>query len=94
MGSMAMEDAMPVFEWDHLAEGEQMIRYDARGHGRSEASENLGDYSWPNLARDMLALADELQLEHFLAGGASRWAAPPRSPPPWTRRTASRPWCW
>src|SRR5690348_10748181 len=75
MASMAMEDAMPVFEWDHLAEGERMIRYDARGHGRSEASENLDDYSWPNLARDMLALADALRIERFLAGGQSMGSA-------------------
>lgn len=75
MGSIAMEDAMPIFEWDHLAEGERMVRYDARGHGRSEASANLDDYSWPNLARDMLALADALQIERFIAGGQSMGSA-------------------
>ena len=75
MGSMAMEDAMPVFDWEHLAEGERMIRYDARGHGRSEASANLDDYSWANLGRDMLALADALHIERFIAGGQSMGSA-------------------
>ncbi len=75
MASMAMEDAMSLFEWDHLAEAERMVRYDARGHGRSEASANLDDYSWPNLGRDMLALADALEIERFIAGGQSMGSA-------------------
>src|SRR6185369_6760014 len=75
MASMAMEDAMSLFEWDHLAEGERMVRYDARGHGRSEASANLDDYSWANLGRDMLALADALEIERFIAGGQSMGSA-------------------
>lgn len=75
MGSMAMEDAMPVFQWQFLAEGERMVRYDARGHGRSQASEKLDDYHWPNLARDMIALADALNIERFIAGGQSMGSA-------------------
>lgn len=37
----------------------QVLRYDARGHGRSPGSEDPADYTWPSLARDLLGLLDE-----------------------------------
>lgn len=52
-----------------------LMRYDARGHGRSEASADPADYHWSSLARDMLALADQLGIGKFVAGGASMGSA-------------------
>lgn len=40
-------------------DGLQVLRYDARGHGRSPGSADPADYTWPALARDLLALLDE-----------------------------------
>ena len=40
--------------------GLQVLRYDARGHGDSTGSADPGDYTWPALAHDLLALADEV----------------------------------
>lgn len=40
--------------------GHRIVRYDARGHGRSSGTENEASYSWPALAGDLLALLDTL----------------------------------
>ncbi len=48
-----------------------VVRYDARGHGGSESSPELGDYSWSELARDQLALANALGIGDYVAAGAS-----------------------
>lgn len=48
-----------------------VVRYDARGHGESESSPELGAYSWSELARDQLALADALGIGAYVAAGAS-----------------------
>jgi 3-oxoadipate enol-lactonase len=71
MGSMAVEDSISSFKWDDLAQFARVIRYDARGHGQSEASYEAEDYHWASLAKDMIALADELKLNRFIAGGQS-----------------------
>lgn len=39
--------------------GTRLLRYDARGHGRSTGRPVAEDYRWPNLAADLLALLDE-----------------------------------
>ena len=36
--------------------GARLLRYDARGHGRSSGSTTPGDYRWDRLAEDLLAL--------------------------------------
>lgn len=41
-------------------QGLQVLRFDARGHGRSTGSADPGDYTWPVLAHDLLALVDEV----------------------------------
>lgn len=41
------------------ADGLRVLRYDARGHGRSPGSPDPQDYTWPVLARDLLTLLDE-----------------------------------
>ncbi|MGN0099545.1 MAG: alpha/beta fold hydrolase [Dietzia sp.] len=50
-----------VFGLDLTAgrDGLHVVRYDARGHGESPGTTEPGDYTWPVLARDLLALLDE-----------------------------------
>ncbi|AKV85081.1 alpha/beta hydrolase [Microbacterium sp. CGR1] len=38
--------------------GTRLLRYDARGHGRSTGRKVANDYRWPNLADDLLRLLD------------------------------------
>ncbi|WP_224386614.1 alpha/beta fold hydrolase [Pseudonocardia sp. ICBG1293] len=44
-------------------EGIRLLRYDARGHGRSGGTTDPATYRWPALARDLLGL-----LDHVLPG--------------------------
>ncbi|GAB10592.1 putative hydrolase [Gordonia araii NBRC 100433] len=39
--------------------GTRLLRYDARGHGRSSGRAAPDDYLWPNLADDLLRLLDQ-----------------------------------
>ena len=59
--------------WDHLAdtldEEFRVIRFDARGHGASPAPE--GPYTMPELAADVVALADDLEIDRFAYVGIS-----------------------
>jgi 3-oxoadipate enol-lactonase len=73
--SRAHEDETGLFDWSGLGDRARLIRYDARGHGRSGASEDPEDYRWDRLAADLLGLADALGLDRFVAGGASMGAA-------------------
>jgi pimeloyl-ACP methyl ester carboxylesterase len=73
--SRALEEESGLFLWHGLADLLQIIRYDARGHGTSEASYLAADYQWPNLAADMLGVADAVGAPCFLAGGASMGCA-------------------
>ncbi|WP_336857304.1 alpha/beta hydrolase [Sinomonas albida] len=40
--------------------GHRILRYDARGHGRSTGTFEEADYTWPRLADDLLALLDSV----------------------------------
>lgn len=52
------EDA-GLIDWAPLVSaGQRLIRYDARGHGRSNGRPVSEDYRWPGLADDLLALLD------------------------------------
>jgi 3-oxoadipate enol-lactonase / 4-carboxymuconolactone decarboxylase len=57
----------------------QVLRYDTRGHGASDAS--AGEYSIEQLGRDSLALADQLGIAKFawcglsMGGGIGQWLA-------------------
>jgi len=73
--SMAAEDVADIFDWEQFAESAQVVRYDARGHGLSYASVDAIDYSWPSLAKDMLGIADELELDTVALGGISMGCA-------------------
>ena len=56
-------------DWNRIPAA--VVRYDARGHGDSESTPDLDAYSWEELARDQLALADALGFGEYIAGGAS-----------------------
>ena len=75
VSSMQQEDQFMVMDWERLARRYRVIRWDARGHGLSGGAPVPGDYRWDNLATDLLALADALGVERFVAGGVSMGAA-------------------
>ena len=70
MWELQVEDLLPHF---------QILRYDTRGHGASDATP--GEYSIEMLGRDILALADTLKISHFafcglsLGGAIGQWIA-------------------
>ncbi len=69
--------------WDLQVEGLlpyfQVLRYDTRGHGASEVT--AGEYSVEMLGKDILALADALEISQFafcglsLGGAIGQWVA-------------------
>ncbi|MEM9561787.1 MAG: alpha/beta hydrolase [Actinomycetota bacterium] len=63
-----------LIDWDRAAESLDVIRYDARGHGRSGYTSDPAGYGWDALALDQLALADHLDLGRVVVGGASMGA--------------------
>ena len=73
--SMADDDAAGIFDWSSVAEVGQVVRYDARGHGRSTSGGTVDEQRWDRLAADMLAVADAAGAERFVAAGASMGCA-------------------
>ncbi len=55
-------------------EGWRVARYDARGHGRSDPGSSDASLCWDRLGQDLIALADALGCERFVAGGVSMGA--------------------
>ncbi len=72
---MAKEDEAGLFDWSRLQVDHEVVRYDARGHGRSSAAGDAAQYGWDALAGDLFAVADACGLGRFAAGGASMGAA-------------------
>jgi 3-oxoadipate enol-lactonase len=78
--SMANEDERGLW---HLAgpasdAGFELIRYDARGHGRSAGTPVAADYTWANLSLDALELHDAIAVadaDPWVVGGSSMGAA-------------------
>jgi 3-oxoadipate enol-lactonase/4-carboxymuconolactone decarboxylase len=70
MWELQIGDLLPYF---------QILRYDTRGHGASEAT--AGEYSIEMLGKDILALADTLEISQFafcglsLGGAIGQWVA-------------------
>lgn len=75
MGSIAQEDAADLLDWSALAERSRLLRYDARGHGRSEATLDPDAYRWTELCRDLLGLADAAGADTAVFGGLSMGCA-------------------
>ena len=75
MSSMEAESDFDWLQWHTPPENIRLIRYDARGHGKSQISLTPEDYHWQNLGRDMLALADAVGETQFIAAGASMGCA-------------------
>jgi pimeloyl-ACP methyl ester carboxylesterase len=73
--SIRSEDLLGIFEWEKFPMDHKLVRYDARGHGKTEPSFSPSDYHWENMSRDMLAIADKLKIEKFIAGGQSMGCA-------------------
>ena len=73
--SVEQDQRMPILEWARLTDRYRVVRWDARGHGRSGGGPGADDYRWDNLARDLAALADALGVGRFVAGGVSMGAA-------------------
>jgi 3-oxoadipate enol-lactonase len=75
MGSIAQEDAAAMLPWAALGDEVRLIRFDARGHGASEASPSPEAYRWSELAADLWALADALAVKRAVLGGVSMGTA-------------------
>ena len=73
--SMESEDALGTSALFGGLPGVQLVRYDARGHGRSAPGRDEAASAWPALAVDLLELSDRLGLERPFAGGASMGVA-------------------
>jgi pimeloyl-ACP methyl ester carboxylesterase len=54
--------------------GYRTIAYDTRGHGRSSPAPNPGAYDYAQLADDLEAVLDELEVERAVLAGASMGA--------------------
>ena len=75
LGSVAQEDSVPIFDWSSVCAHARLIRYDARSHGDSDLDLDPAHLRWPELARDMLGLADALGAPRALLGGVSMGCA-------------------
>lgn len=73
--NMKVEDTLNLFRWYEINSIAKVIRYDARGHGLSDATFSPEDYIWSNLAKDMMKIADECNIKAFIAGGQSMGCA-------------------
>ncbi|MFW0788181.1 alpha/beta fold hydrolase [Gordonia sp. CPCC 205333] len=59
IGSAATtQEAAGHFDWRSISKQHRLIRYDARGHGHSSGGLTPVEYTWPELAADLLALLD------------------------------------
>ena len=77
--SISTDHAMWDLQVQNLLPHFQILRYDTRGHGASEAT--AGEYSIEMLGKDILALADTLKISQFafcglsLGGAIGQWVA-------------------
>lgn len=71
--SRALDDRLALVDWPAVPA--TVLRYDARGHGASASTADLEEYSWAELAKDQLALNAALDIDTYVAAGASMGAA-------------------
>ena len=67
----------PTEDWppgiiESLSDRLTVLVYDVRGHGRTQAPEDIEAYSLPRYARDLAALLDTLGVERAHIGGVSQ----------------------
>lgn len=74
MADTQFEDETDVLR-PRPADGMRVVRYDARGHGKSAATRQDDDYRWSSLAQDMLAVLDGVGATTAVLGGASMGTA-------------------
>jgi pimeloyl-ACP methyl ester carboxylesterase len=70
-----LEEKTPLRELLDGIQGRRVICYDARGHGGSAAGRSDAANRWDQLAVDLLELAGALEIERFVAAGASMGVA-------------------
>lgn len=58
--SSRTRDAVMGLDLGWALRDHRILRYDARGHGRSTGDPREASYTWPSLARDLLALLDHV----------------------------------
>ncbi len=77
--SIGTDHSMWELQVENLLPHFQILRYDTRGHGASEATAD--EYSIEMLSKDILALADSLEISQFafcglsLGGAIGQWVA-------------------
>ena len=70
------EGVAPVLvDWERARTRLDVIRYDARGHGRSGFTPEPEPYGWDQMAIDQLELLDTIGVDRCVVGGASMGAA-------------------
>ena len=69
--SMELDGEVVPLDWDRIRGRADVVRYDARGHGGSSTTGELEGYGWDALAGDQLALAEQLNIDRYIAAGAS-----------------------
>ncbi len=62
------QEQFGMFDWSPISADHRLIRYDARGHGRSTGSATPEDHTWENLGRDLLGLLDAIVGDEPVAG--------------------------
>jgi pimeloyl-ACP methyl ester carboxylesterase len=75
LSSMELEDRLDWFQWGTWPPALKLVRYDARGHGQTQATSRPDDYEWRSLGQDMLAVAQAAGEHSFMAGGVAQGAA-------------------
>ena len=75
LNSVDVEEQLGLSELLLGLSGTRLVRYDARGHGRSEAGRDEAASAWSSLGADLLELVALLGLERPVAGGASMGVA-------------------
>lgn len=75
LGSMEQDARAALLGWRKLETALRLFRFDVRGHGASSPCHAEQAFHFPELAQDVLALADQLGLAHFAMGGVSLGSA-------------------
>jgi pimeloyl-ACP methyl ester carboxylesterase len=75
LGSMAQDRDGGVLAWNGLTDIAKVVRFDARGHGKSGVEGTSQDYSWEQQAQNMWQVIEHHGLQEVVLGGASMGAA-------------------